>query len=219
MAATRSETLPFPADALHINALSTSKDAELNVGGAEYYGFLQAITEVGRTFLAPGSRLLDLRCDLSLTLPIIEEHEDLCRFTLLSSDPVEGRVCFDSMRTRIGLGFVDAGVLDLHERFPDLSARMILAVNALSDLSSFRRMEIAEAMHRRLERCGAAVVMESVGMEADIAEDHQHVGGISRPKRRPWSAAEWESLFRNAGFRTVVRIWSGGDRVAWMIRK
>jgi len=219
MAATRSETSPFPADALHINALSTSNDAELKMGGAEYYGLQQAISEVGRTFLVPGSRLLDLRCNPSLVMPLIEEHEDLCRFTLLSPDPAEGRVCFESVRTRVGLGFVDAGVLDLRERFPDLSARMILAIDALGDLPSNRRVEVLEAVHRRLERCGAALVMEKVSMEAELAEDHQHPGGIPRPKRRPWSAAEWESLFRDAGFRTVVRTWSGGDRVAWLLRK
>jgi len=219
MADAKSETLPFAADALHTNALAASNDAAWKVGGAEYYGLRQAIMEVGRSVLTPGSRLVDLHCDLSAVMPLVEENEDLCRFTLLSPNEKEAWECFDRMRTRVNLGFVDAAHLDLKDGFPELSARMILAIGGMEDLSTTRRREVAESMRRRLERNGAAVIVEKVEADGDDVSVHSEAGGMVRPKRRRWSPFEWESLLTNAGFRTVQRIWSDGGKVAWLVRK
>jgi len=210
MAEAKSEDLPFTADALHTNALAAPVDAAFKEGGADYYGLSQEIQRIGRSCLTPGARVVDLRCDLRTVMPLIEENEDLCRFTLLSPDEESGFHCFDRMRTRVRLGFVDAARLDLADGFPEISARMLLALDALSDLPEKRRAEVVESMHRRLERNGTGVIMESV--EAEIAP------GLRR-KRRLWSAAEWESLFTQAGFRSVQRLWTDGERMAWTVRK
>ncbi len=210
MAEAKSEDLPFTADALHTNALAAPVDAAFKEGEAGYYGLSQEIQRIGRSCLTPGARVVDLRCNLRTVMPLIEENEDLCRFTLLSPDEDSGFRCFDKMRTRVRLGFVDAARLDLGENFPEISARMVLALDALGDLPEKRRVEVVESMHRRLERNGAGVIMESV--EAEIAP------GLRR-KRRLWSAAEWESLFRQAGFRSVQRLWTDGDRMAWSVKK
>lgn len=210
MAEAKSEDLPFAADALHTNALAAPVDVAFKEGEAGYYGLSQEIQRIGRSCLTPGARVVDLRCDLRTVMPLIEENEDLCRFTLLSPDVGSGFECFDKMRTRVRLGFVDAACLDLSEGFPEVSARMVLALGALGDLSEKRRAEVAESMHRRLERNGAGVIMETV--EADIAP------GLRR-KRRLWSASEWESLLKHAGFRSVQRLWTDGDRMAWSVRK
>ncbi len=194
MAEAKSEDLPFAADALHTNALAAPVDVAFKEGEAGYYGLSQEIQRIGRSCLTPGARVVDLRCDLRTVMPLIEENEDLCRFTLLSPDEDSGFHCFDRMRTRVRLGFVDAACLDLEENFPDISARMVLALGALSGLSEKRRVEVVESMHRRLERNGTGVIMETV--EAEIAP------GLRR-KRPRWSAAEWESLFKHAGFRSV----------------
>jgi hypothetical protein len=87
---------------------------------------------------------------------------------------------------------------------------MVLALGALGDLSEKRRMEVAESMHRRLERNGAGVIMEAVdnGLEPG-----------PRRKRRLWSAAEWESLLKHAGFHNVQRLWTDGGRMAWSVKK
>ena len=219
MAEAKSDTLPFAADALHTNALAASNDAAWKMGGADYYGLQQAILEVGRPLMTPGARLIDLRCDLGLVMPLVQESEDLCRFTLLSPEGGDGWKCFDAMRTRVRLGFVDAAVLDLGEGFPELSARMMLAVGALSPLSAPRRTEVVEGIHRRLERKGAAIVVEEVEADGDSVPVHKEAGGINKPKRRRWSPTEWESLLSSAGFRTVDRIWTDGGRMAWVVMK
>jgi len=210
MAEAKSEDLPFAAEALHTNALAAPFDAAFKEGEAGYYGLSQEIQRIGRSCLSPGARVVDLRCDLRTVMPLIEEHEDLCRFTLLSPDEKSGFQCFDRMRTRVRLGFVDAARLHLEDGFPELSARMVLALGALGQLSERRRMEVAESMHRRLERNGAGVIMELVGN--DIAPE-------PRRQRRLWSASEWESLFKHAGFHGVQRLWTDGERMAWSVKK
>jgi hypothetical protein len=80
----------------------------------------------------------------------------------------------------------------------------------MSDLPERRRVEVAESIHRRLERNGAGVIMEAV--ETGIAP-------APRGKRRLWSASEWESLLKQAGFRTVQRLWTDGGRMAWSVKK
>lgn len=210
MAEAKSEDLPFAADALHTNALAAPVDAAFKEGGAGYYGLSQEIQRIGRSCLTPGARVVDLRCDLNVVMPLIEQNEDLCRFTLLSPDEESGFHCFDKMRTRVRLGFVDAARLDLEDNFPEISARMVLALGALGDLSEKRRVEIVESMHRRLERNGTGVIMELVG--TDIVPRPRH-------KRRLWSAVEWESLFKHAGFRSIQRLWADGDRMAWSVKK
>ncbi len=208
MAEAKSEDLPFAADALHTNALAAPVDAAFKEGEAGYYGLSQEIQRIGRSCLTPGARVVDLRCDLNLVMPLIEENEDLCRFTLLSPDEEGGFRCFDRMRTRVRLGFVDAARIDLEESFPEISARMVLALGALGELPEKRRSEVVESMRRRLERNGAGVIMEPV--ETDISLGRQG---------RLWSAAEWESLLRNAGFRSVQRLWTDGSRMAWSVKK
>ncbi|KAF5049685.1 hypothetical protein DSECCO2_437170 [anaerobic digester metagenome] len=208
MAEAKSEDLPFAADALHTNALAAPVDADFKEGEAGYYGLSQEIQRIGRSCLTPGARVVDLRCDLNLVMPLIEENEDLCRFTLLSPDEEGGFRCFDRMRTRVRLGFVDAARIDLEESFPEISARMVLALGALGELPEKRRSEVVESMRRRLERNGAGVIMEPV--ETDLS--------LGR-KGRLWSAAEWESLLRNAGFRSVQRLWTDGSRMAWSVKK
>ena len=208
MAEAKSEDLPFAADALHTNALAAPVDAAFKEGEAGYYGLSQEIQRIGRSCLTPGARVVDLRCDLNLVMPLIEENEDLCRFTLLSPDEEGGFRCFDRMRTRVRLGFVDAARIDLEESFPEISARMVLALGALGELPEKRRSEVVESMRRRLERNGAGVIMEPV--ETDLSLGRQG---------RLWSAAEWESLLRNAGFRSVQRLWTDGSRMAWSVKK
>lgn len=210
MAEAKSEDLPFAADALHTNALAAPVDAAFKEGGAGYYGLSQEIQRIGRSCLTPGARVVDLRCDLNVVMPLIEQNEDLCRFTLLSPDKESGFHCFDKMRTRVRLGFVDAARLDLEDNFPEISARMVLALGALGDLSEKRRVEIVESMHRRLERNGAGVIMEAI--ETEIAPG-------PRRKRPMWSAAEWEAVFKHAGFRNVHRLWTDGGRMAWSVKK
>jgi hypothetical protein len=199
MAEAKSELLPFPADALHTDALAKSKDVAFDEVGAGYCGLRQAIIDVGRSCLTPGSRVVDLRCDLPVLMPLMIEHEDLCKFVVLSPTEKESWKCFDRLRTRVRAGFVDTACLDLRERFPEVSTRMILSLQALGGLDGGRRAEVLRSMHRRLEKGGAAIVMESVADES-LAE-------------------EWESLMASAGFHSVKRTWSDGIRVAWILRK
>ncbi len=72
MAEAKSEDLPFAADALHTNALAAPVDAAFKEGEAGYYGLSQEIQRIGRSCLTPGARVVDLRCDLNLVMPLIE---------------------------------------------------------------------------------------------------------------------------------------------------
>ncbi|MDD1772237.1 MAG: hypothetical protein LUQ09_04885 [Methanomassiliicoccales archaeon] len=212
MAEAKTSILPFAAGALHTNALAASNDAALREGGAEYYGLQQVILDIGRSILSPGSRVIDLRCDIGTLMPLIAEHEDLCRFVVLSPTAEESWKCFDKLRTRVRFGFVDAACLDLRVSFPELSARMIIAKDALSDLSEERLSEVMVSIRRRLERNGAALVVEDVPDDADESAP-------ARKKRRGRSADEWESLFKRTGFSSITIVWSDGEKVAWLIRK
>jgi len=219
MAEAKSDMLPFAADALHTNALAAPNDAALKEGGADYYGLHQVILELGRSILTPGSRVLDLHCDLRTLMPLVMEHEDLCKFVVLSPTEERNWICFDRLRTRVKLGFVDAAHLSLQDGFPEIYARLMLSLNALGDLTISRRVEVLESMHRRLERDGAAVVMEMVETEGDRVQSHRAFGHPVFRKRRSWSAAEWESALIAAGFGNVTKIWSDERRVAWLVRK
>lgn len=210
MAEARSDASPFTAEDMHTIALAAPRRAALMESVSDYYGLSRCVLEVGRSCITPGARVLDLRCDLRAVMPLIHEHEDLCRFTLLSPDEESCFRCFDRLRVRVGLGFVETVELDLAHAFPELSARMVISLGALGHLSERRRVEVAECVHRRLERNGAVVVMEFIGDEIER-------GG--RGKRRPWSAMEWESLFRHAGFRETKRIWTDGERMVWSLGK
>ena len=210
MAEAKSEELPFAAEALHNDALAAPHDVALEEGEAGYYGLSREIQRIGRSCLVPGSRVVDLRCDLRIVKPLIEDNEDLCRFTLISPDDRSGFQCFHEMRTRVRLGFVDTACLDLSERFPEVSARMFIAMGALGQLSERRREEVAESLHRRLERNGTGVIVEMISADAGLG---------ARWNRRLWSAVEWEALLRNAGFGKVERLWTDGQRMAWSIGK
>lgn len=194
MAEAKTDILPFAAGALHTSALAASNDVAMIEGGAEYRGLCQVVLDIGRSILSPGSRVVDLRCDLDLLMPLISEHEDLCRFVALSPTAEESWKCFDRLRTRVRLGFVDAACLNLKDSFPELSARMIIAKDALLDLPEARRAEVLRSIRGRLERSGAAVVVEG-------------------------SSDDMEPLFRESGFGSVTRVWSDGNNVAWLIRK
>ncbi|MCX6651601.1 MAG: hypothetical protein NT131_08130 [Methanomassiliicoccales archaeon] len=210
MTEANSEMLSFAADALHTNALATSKDVAFNEVGAGYYGLRLAIMDVGRSCLTPGSRVVDLRCDLPVLMPLVLEHEDLCKFVVLSPTADESWKCFDRLRARVRAGFVDATCLDLREGFPEVSARMMLSLQALGELSEGRRAKVLESMRRRLEKGGAAIFMERVEEEA---------GPQVRRKRPSLSAKDWEALLTSAGFSSINRIWSDGESVAWVLRK
>ena len=194
MAEAKTDILPFAAGALHTSALAASNDAAMIEGGAEYRGLCQVVLDIGRSILSPGSRVVDLRCDLDLLMPLISEHEDLCRFVALSPTAEESWKCFDRLRTRVRLGFVDAACLNLNDSFPELSAKMIIAKDALLDLPEARRAEVLRSIRGRLERSGAAIVVEN-------------------------ASDDMEPLFRESGFGSVTRVWSDGNSVAWLIRK
>jgi hypothetical protein len=212
MAGAKTDILPFAAGALHTNVLAASNDAASREGGAEYYGLRQVILDIGRSILSPGSRVIDLHCDIGTLMPLIAEHEDLCRFVVLSPTAEESWKCFDKLRTRVRFGFVDAACLDLRGSFPELSASMIIAMDAFSELPEERLFEVMGSMRRRLERSGAALVVEEVPDDADK-------NAPARKERRMWSADEWESFFKRTGFSSVTIVWSDGEKVAWLIRK
>lgn len=212
MAEAKTDILPFAAGALHTNALAASNDAASREGGAEYYGLRQVILDIGRSILSPGSRVIDLRCDIATLMPLIAEHEDLCRFVVLSPTAEESWKCFDKLRNRVRFGFVDAARLDLRVSFPELSARMIIAMDALSDLPDERLSEVVGSIRRRLERNGAALVVEDVTDDAETSVP-------ARKRPRAWSADAWESFFIRTGFSSVTIVWSDGEKVAWLIRK
>ncbi|MBN1109242.1 MAG: hypothetical protein JXA45_00630 [Methanomassiliicoccales archaeon] len=216
MAEAKSESLPFAAVALHNNALAAFNEAAMREGGAYYYGLQQAVLELGRHCLIPGSRVVALDCHIDLLMPLVLEHEDLCRFVVLSPEQERTWKCFDLLRTRVRLGFVDVACLDLEKDFPHLSGRMFLCLGAFDAMLPRRRKEVLGSIRRHLERGGVAMV------GARVVHDPDHMGleGAGNDHRNgDWSVGEWEACFQEAGFAKATRIYCDSDRIVWALER
>ena len=88
---------------------------------------------MGRSCLIPGSRVVDLRCDLNRADASDQEHEDMCRFVVLSPYEKESWKCFDRLRTRVRPASSTRPVWTLQEGFPEVSTRMVLSLRPLAD--------------------------------------------------------------------------------------
>jgi hypothetical protein len=89
--------------------------------------------------------------------------------------------------------------MDLAERFPETSSRVTISVMGIGRLTQERQSEVLQLTRRFLERGGAFIMAEKVSCSLDM----EH----------------WERSLKDAGFRTVRKLWSKGGVVAWIASK
>jgi len=176
----------------HSSAIATQHSAALEPGTSEYYSLQQAVFEAGKMFLVHGGRVVVLRCDGGRWIsPLIQWACGNCQFIALDDTQESVEECIDRHKMCVHLGFVEAGQMDLNERFPETASVLTLGVESMSRLQDERRGEVLRSIRRHLERSGAFIMME----RAD---------------------RDWETELREAGFHGVRRIWRRGAFIAWL---
>ncbi|MEM0448428.1 MAG: class I SAM-dependent methyltransferase [Methanomassiliicoccales archaeon] len=176
------------------------KDLPVEKGTPQYYSLRQAIFRAGNECIKPQSRIVDLRCgEGDFIEPFIENHQDLCRFLLLDSSWENVCICASRFHFQTHLGFVIPSRLDLARGFPEVSARLIICINGLSELGIERKEELLQMAHRHLENGGGFILVENLEDEED--------------------QALWQKMLIKAGFNRVEKIWSLGRTCAWIAKK
>ena len=231
MAEARTEMMPMPAIALRTKTNAMPSKTAMMRGSSEYYSLRATILDVGKAFLEPQGRVLDLNCaDGRWSEPLVQFFGTSQRFIALSSDMEDAYSCLDRFRLQVRLGEMEVGTLDLGERFPEISARLTISVNGLGALSNVRRREVLGMIRTCLERKGAFLIIERVEtMEERLAALHPAHAEMALGDRtgrqdmdkpsRLWSAAHWEEELREAGFQRIERIWASGHYMGWLASK
>lgn len=184
----------------HMSAHVSEQDAALHMGSSEYYSLQRSIFDAAFPSVTPRCKVVDLACSNGDWLaPFVERFEDLCHFVAVDDGEGATYSCLDRFRMRVRLGFVEICQIDLAERFPETLSRVTISVMAIGRLSHERQSEVLQQTHRFLERGGAFVMAEKVSSSLDI----EH----------------WERSLKEAGFRTVRKLWSKGGVVAWIASK
>ncbi len=231
MAEARTEMMPMPAIALRTKTNAMPSKTAMMRGSSEYYSLRATILDVGKAFLEPQGRVLDLNCaDGCWSEPLIQHFGFSQKFIALSSNADDVNACLDRFRLRVRLGEMEVGTLDIKERFPKIASQLIISVNGLGVLSNVRRQEVLGMIRTCLERKGAFLMIERVEtMEerlaallpthADMAlDDRAGRKGREMPARL-LSATHWEEELREAGFRRIERLWTSGPYVGWLASK
>jgi hypothetical protein len=231
VAEARTEMMPMPAIALRTKTNAMPSKTAMMRGSSEYYSLRATILDVGKAFLEPQGRVLDLNCaDGCWSEPLVQHFGFSQRFIALSSNEEEVNACLNRFRLQVRLGEMEVGTLDLGERFPKNASRLIISVNGLGVLSNVRRQEVLGMIKTCLERKGAFLMIERVETveerlaallpaHADMALDERTGRKDREITSRLWSAPHWEEELREAGFRRIDRIWASGPYVGWLASK
>jgi hypothetical protein len=231
VAEARTEMMPMPAIALSTKTVAMPSKTAMMRGSSEYYSLRATILDVGKAFLEPQARVLDLNCaDGRWSEPLVQYFGYSQRFIALSSDAEDANACLDRFRLQARLSEMEVGTLDLGESFPEIAARLTISVNGLGALTNARRREVLGMIRKCLERKGAFLMIERVEtMEERLAALHPAHAGMALDDRtgrkdrekpsRPWSVPHWEEELREAGFHRIERIWASGHYVGWLASK
>jgi hypothetical protein len=232
VAEARTEMMPIPAIALRTKTNATPSMMAMMRGSSEYYSLRATILDVGRRFLDPQCRVVDLACaDGCWSEPLVQHLGCSQRFIALTNSPEDAEACLGRFRMCVRLGHVEVGQLDLNERFPDVASRLTISVNGLGRLKAERRSEVLGLVRKHLERKGAFLLVEKVETldERLMALMPSHHGELSQMEeterfarafsRRRLSAGQWEEELNEAGFDKVERVWSSGQYIAWLATK
>jgi hypothetical protein len=231
VAEARTEMMPMPAIALRTKTNAMPSKTAMMRGSSEYYSLRATILDVGKAFLEPQGRVLDLNCaDGCWSEPLVQHFGFSQRLIALSSNEEDVNACLNRFRLQVRLGEMEVGTLDLGERFPKITSRLIISVNGLGVLSNVRRQEVLGMIRTCLERKGAFLMIERVETveerlaallpaHADMALEERTGRKDREITSRLWSAPHWEEELREAGFRHIDRIWASGPYVGWLASK
>lgn len=229
MAEARTEMMPIPAIALRNKTNAAPSKMAMMRGSSEYYSLRATILDVGRRFLDPQSRVVDLSCaDGCWSEPLVQHLGCSQRFIALTGSAEDADACLGRFRMCVRLGHVEVGQMDLNERFPEIASRLTISVNGLGRLKAERRSEVLGLVRKHLERKGAFLMVERAETldERLTALMPSHHGDPSHAEeteriarsfsRRRLSAGQWDEELLEAGFDKVERVWSSGPYIAWL---
>jgi len=231
VAEARTEMMPMPAIALRTKTSAMPSKTAMMRGSSEYYSLRATILDVGKAFLEPQGRVLDLNCaDGCWSEPLVQHFGSSQRFIALSSNMEDVDACLGRFRLQVRLGEMEVGTLDIGERFPKIASRLTISVNGLGILSNVRRQEVLGLIRTCLERKGAFLMIERVEtmddrlaallpVHAEMALDDRKGHKDREKPTRLWSANHWEEELREAGFSRVERVWASGSYVGWLASK
>ncbi len=191
MSGANSDLVSLSTMAPHTTALAANA-AALERGTPEYYSLQEALAFAAEEFMTHGGRVVDLACSGGEWItPMLTKASGMCQFVALDNDASSVEACVDRHKMLVHLGLVQAGQMDLEERFPETASRLTISILGLERLSELRKAEVLGLVRKHLERGGAFILMER-------------------------TSGDWEIMLRYSGFREVRRLWRKGHFAAWL---
>ena len=202
----------------------------------QYAEMRRAVTDLGQSFIRPGTTVVDLGCSRGDALaPFVEAHgADNTYLGLEVSEPMlaAARARFAEA---IAAGFVEIRRADLCDAYPDVRACLTLCVLTLQFTPVDQRQRILTDVYQSTLPGGALVLVEKVigadpGLDALMVERYHRLKseqGYSREeveRKRlalegvlvPVTAGQNEALLRDAGFTRCECVWRWMNFAGWL---
>ena len=205
----------------------------------QYDVMRQAVNEIARRFVRPGTDVIDLGCSRGETLaPLLEEFGESARYIACDVSQPMLEVCRERYAEFIRKGVVDVRSCDLRQEFPEGRASVILSVLTLQFTPLEYRRRIVEAACEHLVEDGAFILVEKVvGRSARLdrmiddiylkfkADNGYTQEEIARKKLSlegvlvPLDAGQNLAMLQESGFRSVECFWRWMNFSAWVAVK
>ncbi len=199
----------------------------------------EAVFELGRQYVQPGTAIVDLGCSRGESLaPLIKQFGASVRYVGIESSTPMAQACRDRFDIHIRNGYLSVRETDLRTGYPEAKASLTLSVLTAQFVPIERRQQVVRSVYRNTVPGGAFIVVEKVlGATAEIDEqmvaryyDMKEKNGYSREdidaKRRSLEGvlvpvtAHWnEDLLRSAGFTQIDCFWRWMNFAGWVAIK
>jgi tRNA (cmo5U34)-methyltransferase len=197
------------------------------------------VFEVGRSFVRPGTQVVDLGCSHGAALaPFVREFGSSASYVGVEVSPPMLAAARGRFHAEIEDGTVTLLDLDLRGRYPSVEASLTLSVLTLQFTPIEHRPRIVRDVYRHTVDGGAFVLVEKVlggsgrvdGLLTELHHGLKRASGYTQEEidRKRLSlegvlvpvAAAWnEDLLRGAGFREVECFWRCLNFAAWVAVK
>ena len=202
----------------------------------QYEVMRRAVFDLGRSFVQPGTELVDLGCSRGDSLaPFVDVFGGDCRYLGLEVSEPMLTVARERFRREIEAGWVRIERADLRSAYPDMAASLTLSVLTLQFLPPEHRLRILQDIRQRTVPGGALILVEKVlGADAeldalmvDLYHQLKTQHGYSREeveRKRlslqgvliPFTARRNDELLRSAGFERVDCFWRWMNFAGWI---
>ena len=197
------------------------------------------VFEVGRSFVQPGTHVVDLGCSHGAALaPFVREFGSAASYVGVEVSPPMLEAARRRFRPEIEAGTVELLDQDLRGRYPSVEASLTLSVLTLQFTPIEDRQRIVRDVYRHTVDGGALILVEKVlggssrvdGLLTELHHGLKRASGYTQEEidRKRLSlegvlvpaAAAWnEDLLRGAGFVGVECFWRCLNFAAWVAVK